>query len=122
MMTLAEASKIARRTRSPSRAAELIVEKAYYRGMAKYERLKDDTTYDAHAAARSTRPARFSDGHRSLNTSMLWTLHRLTVCAICPVSARVRVVSHRCLVVDLNPSQMDFVKLPGASGGCCQLM
>ena len=89
-MTLAEASKIARRTRSPSRAAELIVEKAYYRGMAKYERLKDDTTYDAHAAARSTRPARFSDGRRSLNTSILWTLHRLTVCAICPVSARIR--------------------------------
>ena len=44
MMTLAEASKIARRTRSPSRAAELIVEKSYNRGMAKYERLKDDTT------------------------------------------------------------------------------
>lgn len=44
MMTLAEASKIARRATSPSRAAELIVEKVYYRCLAKYERLKDDTT------------------------------------------------------------------------------
>ena len=44
MMTLAEACKIARRASTPDRAAESIVEKAYYRGMAKYERLKDDTT------------------------------------------------------------------------------
>ena len=71
LMTLAEACKLARRASTPHLAAQSIVEKAYYRGMAKYERLKDDTT---------------------------------------------------CLVVDLNPSQMSFVKPPPGDSGCCQVM
>lgn len=44
-MTLEEACKITRKAKTPGDAVQTIVEKTYYRGMAKYERLKDDTTY-----------------------------------------------------------------------------
>ena len=44
MMTLEEACKITRRASTAKAAAQSIVEKAYNRGMAKFERLKDDTT------------------------------------------------------------------------------
>ena len=38
-------SNSARKAKTPGDAVQTIVEKTYYRGMAKYERLKDDTTY-----------------------------------------------------------------------------
>ena len=115
MMTLEEASKIARRAHTPRAAAQSIVEKAYYRGMAKYDRLKDDTTY----CARCTRTATVRLAIQCyLAAARLRAFH---VVPLTRLALRTERCSRRCVVVDLNPSLVPFVPPPGG-GGCCQLM